>query len=384
MLRPCDSQLSREQRSPMSKPSKKPRPPVSAPSGRLKPLALWPTGMSRPGGPLRPSHSTGNMAKPSETWRNKSSERKAEGKLTYSPPVRLPYMPVELKGMLVASYHNLLGQVPTSHPFTLSQEASPAEQQSAPVAPHTPAPKQSPRPKRWHPSPDPMDSMPLGGTISKATSEGPPSSKWWEVPPWNKVLKQSCSEVFSQDTDLVKEARKQYFKRHSYNFTEDGTHNLSEVFKQMAKSTDLLGTAIHENQVVLMGPDELRQANYSLKSLPKGLEFLQAVPQSESLKIMGLVEIHDLHALCHFNSLTHCPWCGKEGKNERTVINHLQTVHYRLGLVCNKCNDCPSTTLDTLHCHGQQNCQQPGEKNPNEIGFIRVVTHQETGKNNLS
>ena len=34
----------------------------------------------------------------------------------------------ELKGMLVASYHILLGQAPTSHPFTLSQGASPAEQ----------------------------------------------------------------------------------------------------------------------------------------------------------------------------------------------------------------------------------------------------------------
>ena len=133
--------------------------------------------------------------------------------------------------MLVASYHILLGQAPTSHPFTLSQGASPVEQLSASAAPPMPAPEQSPRPKRWHPSPDPVDSMPLGGTTSKATSEGPPSSKWQEVPPWNKVLKQSHSEAFSQDTNLVKEARKEYFKRHSYNFTVEGTHDLSEVFK---------------------------------------------------------------------------------------------------------------------------------------------------------
>ena len=65
--------------------------------------------------------------------------------------------------------------------------------------------------------------MPLGGTTSKATSEGPPSSKWQEVPPWNKVLKQSHSEAFSQDTDLEKEARREYFKKHSYNFTVEGT-----------------------------------------------------------------------------------------------------------------------------------------------------------------
>ena len=260
--------------------------------------------------------------------------------------------PVELRGMLVASYDILMGQAPTSHPFTLSQGASPVEQLSTPAAPPMPAPEQSPRPKRWHPSPDPVDSMPLGRTMFKATSEGLPSSKWWEVPPWNKVFKQSCSEAFRLDTNLVKEARKEYFKRHSYNFTVEGTHDLSEVFRWMAKSTDLLGPVIHKIQAVWMGPDELQQANYALRSLPKGLKFLHAVPPSESPKVMGLVGIHDSDALCCFNGLTHCPWCGKEGQNEETVINHLWTVHYRLGLVCNKCNNCPSTSLDTLLCHG--------------------------------
>ena len=46
-------------------------------------------------GPLRANHSTGNMAKPSRTWRHKSSERKAEAKLTSSPPAKLPYMPAQ-------------------------------------------------------------------------------------------------------------------------------------------------------------------------------------------------------------------------------------------------------------------------------------------------
>ena len=38
----------------------------------------------------------------------------------------------------------------------------------------------------------------------------------------------------------------------------------------MADSADLLGTAIHEIQAVWMGPDELWEANYPLRSLPKG------------------------------------------------------------------------------------------------------------------
>ena len=269
----------------------------------------------------------------------------------------LPLGLAELKGMLVASYHVLLGQAPTSHPFTLSQRTSPVEEQSAPAAPPMSVPKQSPRPKRWHPSPDPVESMPLGRTTSKKTLEGPPSSKQWEVPPWNKALKPSCTEVFSWDSALMKEARKEYFSKHSYNFIMEGTHDLLEIFKWMATSAKLLGTSIYEIQASWTGLDELRQANYALRSLAKGLKFLHAVLPSESPKVTRLVGIHDLDALCHFNGMTHCPWCGKEGQNEGTVVNHLQMVHYRLGLVCNKCNNCPSTTSATVCHHCWQNCQ---------------------------
>ena len=144
----------------------------------------------------------------------------------------------------------------------------------------------------------------------------------------------------------------------------EGTHNLSEIFKQMATSAKLLGTSIYEIQASWIGLDELKQANYALRSLPKGLKFLCVVPPSESPKVMGLVGIHDQDAHCHFNRMTHCPWCGKEGQNEGTVVNHLQMVHYRLGLECDKCNNCPSTTSDTLCHHGWQDCQQPEEKVP--------------------
>ena len=208
--------------------------------------------------------------------------------------------------------------------------------------------------------------MPLGGTTSKIMSEGPPSSKQWEIPPWYKVLKWSFSEVFSWDTSVVREARKEYFKKHSPNFTMDGMHDLSKVFRHMAKSTKLLSLAIYKIQEVWEGPDELQQANYALRSLPKGLKFLCAVPPSESPKVMGLVGIHNPDALCCFNGMTHCPWCGKEGQNEGTVVNHLQTVHCRLSLVCNKCYNYQSTSSHTLCCHGLQNCQPSGEGEPNK------------------
>ena len=55
-------------------------------------------------------------------------------------------------------------------------------------------------------------------------------------------------EVFSQDSDLVKEARKEFFLKHSYNFIMEGTCNLPEVFRQMAIGAELLGTSIYEIQ----------------------------------------------------------------------------------------------------------------------------------------
>ena len=72
----------------------------------------------------------------------------------------------------------------------------------------------------------------------------------------------------------MKEARKEYFKRHSPNFTMEGMHDLSKVFRCMAESTKLLGLAIYEIQEVWKGPTEMQQANSALRSLLKGLEFL--------------------------------------------------------------------------------------------------------------
>ena len=154
--------------------------------------------------------------------------------------------------------------------------------------------------------------------------------------------------------------------KHSYNFTTDGTHNLSGTFRQLAASANLLGTSIHEIQSTWTGPKELKQVNYALQSLPKGLKFLHAVPPSESPKVMGLMGIHNPDALCHFSSVTYSPWCKKEGQNEGTMVNHLQTIHYRLGLVCNRCYSCLSTMSDTLCHHGQHDCCQLRESIPSK------------------
>ena len=93
------------------------------------------------------------------------------------------------------------------------------------------------------------------------------------------------------------EARSHFFSKHSYNFNQDGDCDLSKIFKKLAEGAGLLGTDIYEIQASWTGPEELKQANYTLQSLPKGLKFLRAMPTSESPKVKGLIGIHDQDAL---------------------------------------------------------------------------------------
>ena len=178
-----------------------------------------------------------------------------------------------------------------------------------------------------------------------------------ETPIWFASLKPSHADAFSRESDIMKKARLCFFSNHPCDWVHDGTNNLSNIFKELAESASLLGEAIYEIQFSWTGPEELKQANYALQSLPKGLRFLRAVPTMESPKVMGLRGIHDPNALQCYSGYTFCPWCGKEGQNEGTVVNHLRTTHYRLGLVCDWCFGCPTVMLDTLCQHGCLNCQ---------------------------
>ena len=86
------------------------------------------------------------------------------------------------------------------------------------------------------------------------------------------------------------------------------------IFPELAVSASLLRTNIYEIQASWTGSEELKQANYTLWSLPKGLKLLRVVPTLESPKIMGLVGIHDPDALQHFLASLTVPGVGKKAK----------------------------------------------------------------------
>ena len=157
------------------------------------------------------------------------------------------------------------------------------------------------------------------------------------------------SDTFSWDSSLVKEARAHYFTTHPWDWPHGNMDDLTEIFKELVQGTGLLGESIHELQWSWDGPEDLKHGNYVLRSLPKGLKLLRVVSAKESPKVMGLKGIHDPNALQQFASYTYCPWCRKVRQNEGTVINHLRTIHYKLGLVYDQCYSCPTVMLDTLH-----------------------------------
>ena len=287
-----------------------------------------------------------------------SEENKSQHDFLSACQAILCHAPEPLKDNLSTSYHILLGRFPLSLqsiPFAKTPRAD--KQPSAAILPR-PEPKQSPQPKRWHPSPDPWGSTSMDETSSKASQEGPSSSKRRETPDWVTSLKPAHADAFSHDSDSMKEARSHYFATHPPDWVHGNTNNLSNIFRELARGAGLLGQSIHEIQLSWDGPEELKHTNYALWSLPKDLRFLRAVPTMESPKVMGLKGIHNPQALWQFAGYTYCPWCGKEGQNEGTVVKHLRTTHYKLGLVCGQCFGCPTVMLDTLCQHGCHSCHK--------------------------
>ena len=126
----------------------------------------------------------------------------------------------------------------------------------------------------------------------------------------------------------------------------------------MISHVSLLNSQIYEIKEAWTGWDDLHYANNSLRTSPKGLQFFCSLSPSESPKVIGLTGIPNPDALHNFTSITFCPWCRKEGQNEGTIVNHLWTTHYKLGLVWVKCLHCPSTTSEGIWCHGQS-CKWP-------------------------
>ena len=132
-----------------------------------------------------------------------------------------------------------------------------------------------------------------------------------------------------------------YFRAHSPVLNSEVTHNLA--------NWALMGTEIHPVQDQWQGKKGTPCGHGSTKNLC----YFQVVSPIEYPKIMGLKGFHSPEALKCQAGLSLCPWCGKEGQNEGTIVNHFCTEHYPLGLVCKRCLQHFMTSSDRMQQHLQ-------------------------------
>ena len=139
--------------------------------------------------------------------------------------------------------------------------------------------------------------------------------------PFKKSLKGDQWEAFAKDSDLVWQAREDYFRTNCPHFDHETLHDLSGVFMEMIMSVGLPDSKFTKSKRPGPGKKDLWYANDALKTLLKGLRFFHPISPSELPKVMDLEGIHHPDALHHFAGVTFCPWCGKEGPNEGTIVN---------------------------------------------------------------
>ena len=172
----------------------------------------------------------------------------------------------------------------------------------------------------------------------------------------------NCWEGFHWDTNLVQIIRWMYFEVHCPTFNQEGSHDLSSLFREMITSADLLESEIHEIQEV-----------WDWMERPSGMPIMQWGVCQGSLIFPPCVPFgvakgygtkRDSSSWCTLPpmGLSYCPWCRKEGQNEGTVLNYLcTTLQIRTGLP--QC--LPSPWYFWVH---EESCKSASSPDPEEKG----------------
>ena len=184
-------------------------------------------------------------------------------------------------------------------------------------------------------------------------TQEPATQRQREENPLLEKLAKFWLEAFCKVSELIQHMRQTYFQSHPLSFHKEDAFDLTEVFRELAEKARLLGTEIHLVQDLWEGKNELHSVYYMVRGSAKDLHFFRVVTPLESPKIMGLRGIHSPEVLKRQVGLCFCPWCGKKGQNEGTIINHICTRYYCLELVCKRCLCYFTTTSDKVQWHTQ-------------------------------
>ena len=175
----------------------------------------------------------------------------------------------------------------------------------------------------------------------------PPKAEKWEAS--GKTLKESHWVAFSKDMEIIKAARWAYHPSHKGMFTQEGSYDLTLIFREMVQETNLLNVEIPEVQEAWTDRQELKATNCAAKASQREIQFSAQyhwVTQHHGVEGVSLPWGPTLVRL----SLI-LPWCGKEGQNKGTMVNHLWNVHYCLGLICVLYWDFFVMSSDTMRWH---------------------------------
>ena len=265
--------------------------------------------------------------------------------------VVLQVCPPEAHGVLMCPLQLLMGNMSLATLLTHSSQSSTAKRKPAPETP-SPTALAAPLSKQWWHS---------SGEEGTGPATPPRELTHWKWREGRSLtgLKENIQEAFCQDSNLVQVTRWRYSEVHNPTFDQEGSNNLSGLFQEMVTCANLLDSEIYKTQEARTSQRDLWYTNDALKVHWRVCSFFCPVSPLESLKVMDLQGIHYPKALCHHVELSYCPWCGKEGQNEGTVVNHLWTTHYKLGLVCSGCLCFPSITAEAIQHHGP-GCKGPG------------------------
>ena len=219
---------------------------------------------------------------------------------------------------------------------------------------------------KWQcPLPNQEVTSPWSGDEKAAgTSEDPPCHKQKNRKPlansWRWSVRSFCKRLRSSA-----EGWGAYFRMNCPDFDHEVSRDLSHTFWEMVDFAGLLELDIHEVWDACTGWKDLHTANHAIKTSQRNIQFFCMVIPTKLPSIMGLNGIHSPEALHRWGGCSYCPQCAKEGPNEGTMINHLHTVHYHLGLVCALCLTFFTTSTDTMR-KGRPCCKASATRDQEE------------------
>ena len=155
-----------------------------------------------------------------------------------------------LKEDLHSSYNILLGNSVIITSIHSNYQGAPGMQGRPPTTTSPKSePTQSQQPKRQNPSPDLQRDTFIDEDSPKGFTGGSAAcSKREKTSDWFSSLKPSRADAFCQDSSPVKEAREHYFATHPWDWVQSNMDNLSDIFRELAQGTGLLGKSIYKIQ----------------------------------------------------------------------------------------------------------------------------------------